>query len=182
MRTDSVLRGAPARWILLLSLAGCGGPSLSQGPNQDPTAEAANSNTFISVADIEFTEFVDCAGENVLWTGTGRFLVHTTTNRGVPPLPPGVFQHEVDLESLHLTGVGETSGAKYSLNHKVHIVGQSEDPVDPFPTRFRLALRDLITRQPGGAIGEVSFLLDVVVNGTGGVVIDEVHDFTIECR
>ena len=160
---------------------GCGGPSL--GPNQDPLAEAANPSTTVSVADVEFTQFVDCAGENVLWTGTAHVVLHTITNRGVPPeLPPGAFQHTIDVESLHLNGIGETSGAVYRLNSKLHVTGTSEDPVDPFPVVFRIAIRDLVIRQPGGAIGEASFTLDFVVNGTGEVVIDKVEDFTIECR
>lgn len=182
MSTNSPLPGAPGRWILLLSLAGCGGSSLPQGPNQNPALDAANTSTTVTVADVEFTQFVDCAGENVLWTGTGRLLVHTTRNRGVPELPPGVFQHEVDLESLHLTGIGETSGASYMLDSKLNLTGQSESPTNPFPTVFRVTIRELVTRQPGGAIGEATFSIDFVVNGTGDVVMDQVHDFTIECR
>jgi predicted small lipoprotein YifL len=183
MHTNSVVPGARGGWLLLLSLAACGGPSPLQAPDQDPVFDAAHTNTTVTAADVEFTQFVDCAGENVLWTGIARLVIHTTTNRGVPAeLPPGAFQHEIDVESLHLTGIGETSGARYRLNSKLHLIGHSENPVDPFPTVFRVTLRELVTRQPGGAVGEASFQLDLVVSATGDVVIDEVHDFTIECR
>jgi hypothetical protein len=172
-----ILSSALLAGVLVLS---CGGPSL--GPNQDPLAEAANPSTTVSVSDVEFTEFVDCAGENVLWTGTAHAVLHDITNRGVPELPPGVFQHTIDVESLHLNGIGETSGAAYMLNSKLHVTGNAESPVDPFPVAFRIAIRDVVIRQPGGAIGEASFTLVFVVNGTGEVVIDKVEDFTIECR
>lgn len=168
---------------LLVGLIACGDPGAPSTPELRPSLDAASSATSVTVTGLEFAQFVDCAGETVQWTGTARLVRHTTTNRGVPPdLPEGVFQHLVELESLRLRGVGETSGAAYALHSSLRVTGHAEDPVDLFPVVFRIALRELVIRHPGGAIGTASFTLDLRVNGIGETVLDRVRDFTIDCR
>ena len=168
---------------LLLGLAACGDPAGPGEPAARPAFAAAHANTSVTVTELEFTDFVTCAGENVSWSGTARVVNHTTTNRGVPPeLPEGVFQHSVELERLRLTGVGEDSGDAYRLASALHVSGHAEDPVDPFPVVFRIDLRELVSRHPGGLLGQATFRLDIRVNGAGDPVIERVRDFTINCR
>jgi hypothetical protein len=183
MRIHIARRTLPAGCFLLLGLAGCADLAGPRSPEAGASWQAAHPSTSVTVTELEFTQFVDCAGENVVWTGTTRVVRHTTTNRGVPPeLPEGVFQHSVELESLRLTGVGETSGAAYRLRSALHVIGQAEHPVNPFPIVFRVALRDLVIRHPGGAIGRAGFTLDLRVNGTGETVLERVREFTLDCR
>ena len=166
--------------MLFLGLVGCQDASAPNAASDGPQLAAAVTERTVSVEQLESTEFVPCAGEDVHWTGTLTLTQHSVTNRGVE-LQEGQFQHTIFQGHVSQTGVGETSGATYSFNSRFHISGQSESPVNPFPIVLRVSSRDLVFGPTGSPIGFARFSSMLVVNGTGEVVIDKAN-FTTRCR
>src|SRR5439155_610216 len=166
--------------MLFLGLVGCQDASAPDAASDGPQLTAAVTEKTVSVEQLESTEFVPCAGENVHWTGTLTLTRHGVTNRGAE-LQEGQFQHTIFQGRVSQTGVGETSGATYSFNSIFHLSGQSESPVNPFPVVLRVSSRDLVFGPRGSPIGFARFSSMLVVNGAGEVVIDKAN-FTTQCR
>ena len=166
--------------MLFLVLVGCQDASAPDAANDGPQLAAAVTEKTVSVEQLESTEFVPCAGENVHWTGTLTLTQHNVTNRGLE-LQEGQFQHTTWQAHISQTGVGEASGATYSFNSIFHLNGQAESPVNTFPVVLRVSARDLVFGPTGSPIGFARFSSMLVVNGNNEVVIDEA-DFRTECR
>ena len=166
--------------ILLLGLAGCQEPSQPNLASSGGSAFArAEPVTIVEKFTDEFTATLFCTNEEVTWTGRVVLVFHTTNNRGFPPTPD-LFQHLIQVNAVHYTGIGLSSGDTYRYNATVNYSLQFPDPVDPFPGAEMLAVRERIIG-PSGFIGFATFTLRFVVNGSGEVVV-EVVDFEEECR
>jgi hypothetical protein len=133
----------------------------------------------VEVFPVEFTATLFCTNEEVAWSGRVVLVRHTTFNRGLPPAPD-FFQHLIEVDNVHFTGIGLSSGDTYRYHARLNHSFQSPDPDDPFPTTDILAFRERIVG-PGGVIGVFTFNLRFVVSGSGEVVI-EVVDVDEECR
>jgi hypothetical protein len=166
--------------MLFLGLVGCQDASGPDAASDGPQLAAAETEKTVSVEQLESTEFVPCAGENVHWTGTLTLTQHGVTNRGLV-LQEGQFQHTIFQGRVSQTGLGETSGASYSFNSIFHLSGQSESPVNQFPIVLRVSSRDLVFGPTGSPIGFARFSSMLVVNGNGRLVMDEAN-FTTKCR
>jgi len=180
MRRSSLLRPTT---ILAAGLAlGCADPQSLTAPaaGGGPAFARAEPTTSVEMFIDEFTATLFCTNEEVTWTGRVVIVRHTTYNQGVPPAPDG-FQHRIDLDNAHFTGIGLSSGDTYHYNLRLNYSLQSPDPDDPFPTTERLAFRERIIG-PGGVIGFFTFTLRFVVSGSGEVVIEPVEVVEEECR
>jgi hypothetical protein len=165
--------------ILFLGLAGCQEPSAPDLASGGPSFAPAQAATIVEVFPDEFTETLFCTNEEVTWTGRVLLVIHTTNNRGFPPTPD-LFQHLIEVNAVHYTGIGLTSGDRYRYNAVLNHSLQAPDPVDPFPATETLAVRERIIG-PGGFIGFATFTIRFVVSGSGEVVIERVEMDT-QCR
>ena len=179
MRRSSLLR--PITILAAGAALGCADPQSLTAPaaGGGPASARAEPTTSVEVFTEEFTTTLFCTNEEVTWTGRVVLVFHTTYNQGVPPAPD-FFQHLIDVEAAHFTGIGLSSGDTYRYNRRLNHSFQSPDPDDPFPTTEYLSFRERIIG-PGGVIGFFTFTLRFVVSGTGEVVI-EVVDVDEECR
>jgi hypothetical protein len=170
-----------ARVILAgVLVLGCGDRSALLDPTPDGLSFArAEPETSVERFPDEFTAMLFCTDEEVAWTGQVVLVLHTTFNRGVPP-SPDFFQHFIEVNAVHYTGVGLTSGDTYRYNATVNHSFQSPDTDDPTPTTETLAVRERIIG-PGGVIGFFTFTIRFVLSGSGQVVV-EVVDEELECR
>jgi hypothetical protein len=143
----------------------------------------ASAETFTDRVVIH-EDFVDpeamCTGEPVHWTGTTRFVVHETSNRGAPPVSDPGAQHFIVNVSLHWTGVGETSGISYRFNSSSQFHFQSPSPVDSFPTVQRSAFYGRVIG-PNGFLGFARGTFQSVLNAKDELVFVR-DNFTVECR
>jgi hypothetical protein len=165
--------------ILYLGLAGCQEPSEPELASGGAAFARAEPATFVDVFTDEFTATLFCTNEEVAWTGRVTLVFHTTNNRGFPPTPDS-FQHLIEVNAVHFTGIGLSSGDTYRYNATVNHSLQPPDTDSPFPTTETLAVRERIFG-PTGLIGFATFTIRFVVSGSGEVVI-EVVDVAEECR
>jgi hypothetical protein len=166
--------------VLFLELTGCREVSAPDPASDGPAFAPAETVTDVFVEEIDFTDFFLCTSEPVHWTGTARIVVHEMSNRDAPPpSDPGVQHFTVNV-TVHLTGVGEISGERYTFISSVHDNIQSVDPVLPFPTAQRFSFHDRIIG-PDGLLGFATFTFKSILNGTGELVLEE-EEFTEECR
>jgi hypothetical protein len=121
---------------------------------------------------VEFTEFFDCAGEEIHFSGYFHWNYHTVFNAN------GDF-HSVFVANDHsLSGVGLTTGTKY------HEVGATVEVFTfrgsaPFEYNFEITF-DFIGQGPGNnVIIKEKVHLTVNANGTTTVSFDK---FTQECK
>ena len=180
MRRSSLLRPTV---ILAAGFAlGCADPQSLTAPaaGGGPASARAEPSTTVEVFTEEFTATLFCTNEEVAWTGKVVLVFHTTYNQGVPPAPD-FFQHLVEVNAVHFTGIGLTSGDTYRYNARLNHSFQSPDPVDPFPFTEIIAFQERIIG-PGGVIGFFTFTFRFVVNGTDEVVIEPVPVVEEECR
>jgi hypothetical protein len=178
------------RYSLLLPTAvlagalavGCGdNPGVTDTATDGPVFAAAETSTNVFVVDVDFTEPLLCTNEAIHWTGTTRIVEHITANRGYPLNPGGPWQHEVSLQSVRLTGVGETSGGTYRFIGTFNQSIQGPSPVNDYPVAITLTNRDKIFGPEGGLLGIGMFSVSLVINGAGELVHEDV-DFTGQCR
>jgi hypothetical protein len=180
VRRSSLLRPIT---ILAAGLAlGCADPQSLTAPaaGGGQAFARAEPTTSVEVFIDEFTATLFCTNEEVAWTGRVVLVRHTTFNQGVPPAPDS-FQHLIEVDNVHFTGIGLSSGDTYRYHARLNHSFQSPDPEDPFPTTENLAFRERIIG-PGGVIGFFTFTLRFVVSGTGEVVIEPVEVVEEECR
>lgn len=173
MRSDQWRLRGIVTLVLSWALAGCGAPSAPDAVSDQPAFAAGQATTNVTRFDVDFTDFAACTNEMVHWTGTVQIVDHLNVNRGVP-LDPEAVQHAGFHQSTRLTGVGETSGGAYTFISSVMQSVQSESPVNSFPTTMTLVVHDRIFGPGGGRPGMVSFIVKLVLNGTGRLVLDRV--------
>jgi hypothetical protein len=169
--------------ILAGALAlGCGDRvGVTDPPTDGASLGAAETSTDVFDFDVDFTDFLLCTNEAVHWTGTANIVVHITANRGFPLFPDGPWQHATIIQSVRLTGVGETTGGTYTFISTFNQSLQAASPVNDYPVAFTLTNRDKIFGPEGGLLGIGIFSVSIVVNGVGDLVIEDV-DFTGQCR
>jgi hypothetical protein len=143
--------------ILFLGLAGCQEPSEPDLASGGPAFARAEPATFVEVFTDEFTATLFCTNEEVAWTGRVVLVFHTTNNRGFPPTPD-FFQHLIEVNAVHFTGIGLSSGDTYRYNATVNHSLQAPDPVDPFPVTETVGVRERIIG-PSGFIGFATFTI-----------------------
>ena len=167
---------------LLVGAFGCDNGSSVTDPVADkPSYVAAEPSTEISNFDVDFTEeFPLCTDESIHWTGTVRIVYHLTNNRGLP-VSSGLVQHEITIQSVRLTGVGETSGDTYSFFSTSNASLQAPPPVDESPATLTVTTRDRIFGPNGGLLGLGMFSFKLLINPAGELVIED-PSFTAQCR
>jgi hypothetical protein len=152
---------------------GCGDPSgVTDPPPDGPAFTAAEEITNVVTVPVDF-ELSICTEEVVHWTGTLQIVDHITANRGFP-LDPNNIQHIVSLQTLRVTGVGETSGGTYLVRGTFNNSQQSPSPTDPFPATLTITNRDRVFGPDGGLLGISMFSVKLVINGSGDLVVLDV--------
>jgi hypothetical protein len=166
---------------LFLGLTGCQDTTQPDLTDSRPTLAAAEAetSTVVEVFPDEFTAILFCTNEEVTWTGQVTLVIHTTYNRGVPPAPDS-FQHLIQVNAVHYTGTGLSSGDTYRYNATFNYSLQSPDTDSPFPTTETLAVRERIIG-PRGVIGFATFTFRILLSGSGEVVIEPVDVASEEC-
>src|SRR5262245_52758926 len=90
---------------------------------------------------IEFTEFIDCAGEEVHFTGSLHTNVHFVLDAN------GGFHFGITLNDHSFGGVGLTTGTKY---HEVGATVQANNGKDEATQEFTFTITfDIIGQGPG---------------------------------
>lgn len=168
--------------VIILGLTACQDATQPELAGSSTTFAAAKAETsrVVEVFPDEFTETLFCTDEEVAWTGQVTLVIHTTYNRGVPPAPDS-FQHLIEVNAVHYTGTGLSSGNTYRYNATLNHSLQSPDTDSPFPTTETLAVRERIFG-PTGIIGFATFTFRFLLSGSGEVVIEPVDVVEQECR
>ena len=167
---------------LLVGALGCDGPSGVTDPIIDtPSFVAAEPGTELSTFDVDFTEESPlCTDEAIHWTGTVRIVYHLTNNRGLP-VSSGLVQHEITIQSVRLTGVGETSGETYSFVSTSSASLQAPAPTEDPPATLTVTARDRIFGPEGGLLGLGMFSFKLLITPAGELLIED-PEFTAQCR
>ncbi len=113
-------------------LAACSGDSPTEASAAALAVTGAGHNAadhFSGVNPIEFEIQSPCNGETILFTGTSTYQITTVNTRA--GLDNGYWVHSELFDHARATGIGQTTGATYTLDDRFHEVFQS--PSAPAP-------------------------------------------------
>ena len=90
------------------------------GPGAGAQASAVTSS---SVAPVDFTAYYDCAGEEIHFAGEFHVVSHLTLDAG------GGFVSRMHFNNQGVSGVGLTTGTRYTLSNTHNFTFVSADPL-----------------------------------------------------